>query len=71
MMKMTPRELELAYNGYRRAEDERKELIRMQCFYSIVPHVKKNSIEVSDIRLPGDKIKKKKITPVTITYLDG
>jgi hypothetical protein len=70
MMKMTPRELELAYRGYRRREDERKELIRMQCYYSIVAHVT-NIDEPSDIKLPGDKVEKKKLTPIKITYLDG
>ena len=68
---MTPVELLWAYNGYRRRQDERKELIRMQCYYSIVAHVKKDSIDVSDIMLPGDKVKKRKITPIKITYLDG
>ena len=63
---MTPRELELAHRGYRLKMDEQKELIRMQAFYIMSPHVKQNSLKPNDLIFPGDKQKKEKSKKIKI-----
>lgn len=62
-MKMTPREVELAHKGYRKRVDEQWEMIRISSYYSAAPHLKKGSFFLEDIKLPIDKVDKKKLTP--------
>lgn len=52
---MTPRELELAYNGYRRRMDEERELLRHHIYWTALPNAKKG-FKIDQIKLPGDKV---------------
>ncbi len=55
-MNMTPRELELAHEGYRTRRKEDWEMIRYQAYYSVRPHIAKDSgFKLSDIQLPIDE----------------
>ena len=54
---MTPDEILLAYNGYRRNQDEEWERVRYLCFYSGAANFK-NVNSPYDIKLPNDKPKK-------------
>lgn len=62
-MKMTPREIELAYKGYRKRTDEQWEMVRISAYYSAAPHLKKDTFFLEDVKLPIDKTDKKKLTP--------
>jgi hypothetical protein len=57
---MTPRLLELAYKGYRKRMNERWEMIRYGSYYAMMPHVKKNSLQIGDLTLPHDQMGEKK-----------
>lgn len=76
MMKLTPRELELAHKGYRTRKDEDWEIARWMSFYSVSIHAKPG-FDISKIKLPIDhykKRKKKKLTPdmmMKVTKIDG
>ena len=55
---MTPRDIELAYNGYRKRKEEEWEMVRIQAYWSVAPHVdKKSAFKLSSIVLPIDKPK--------------
>ena len=53
---MTPRELECTYEGYRKRRKEDWEMIRIQSYYSVRPHVSKDSgFSIDSIKLPIDE----------------
>jgi hypothetical protein len=72
-MNMTPRELELTYDGYRKRKKEEWEMIRYQAFYSVRPHISKDSqFNLSDIKLPIDEpIKITKDMLVKVRKING
>ena len=52
-------DLQQAVIGYFEEEKRKKEIVRWQCYYSIVSHQKKG-FKVSDIWLPGDEYQSKR-----------
>jgi len=65
---MTPRELECAYNGYRKRRDEDWEMVRYQSYYGMILHAKQDSLELKNVFIPPDAMnaelnKKKTLTP--------
>lgn len=53
---MTPRELELAYRGYRKKTLEKWEMVRYSAAYIMSPHLKSGMLDDIDkkISLPSD-----------------
>jgi hypothetical protein len=69
---MTPRELELAYNGYRSRVKEQWEMVRITAYYSMAPHYK--NLTLSKVQLPIDEkphFDPKKHKLVKITKIDA
>ena len=55
---MTPRDIELAHDGYRKRKEEEWEMIRTQAYWSAMPHFTKEAgFKPSSIVLPIDKPK--------------
>lgn len=78
---MSPRELELAYKGYRTRTWEQWEMVRYSSYYSMVIKAKKGSLDPMEdkIFVPSDherkaKDPKRRLTPdkiMKVTKVDG